>query len=371
MTANVSRRGGKAEAILTSGVWLMAVSLVFYAAYLAWKTRFQPAVAIQAAPQATTQAEEQGRASTSVLTPVSLAVTLPSFNEMASIEGVSRKGNLHTIIPARGREDIISYTVGTGDSVFSIAKSFNIKPESLLWANYIQLKDNPDMLTPGMKLNIPPTDGVLYAWKEGDSLENVAAEFEVTPSDILNWIGNQLDLTDPAILPGDQIMIPGGKREFVQWVIPTIPRGNAGVNKSALGPGACSGGYSGAYGSGSFVWPAPNHFLSGNDYWSGHLGIDLAGATGDPVFASDSGVIVFSGWANGGYGITIMIDHGNGYATLYAHLSATNASCGQSVGQGQTIGYIGSTGNSTGSHLHFEIRYAGGFVNPWYNLPAP
>ena len=90
---------------------------------------------------------------------------------------------------------------------------------------------------------------------------------------------------------------------------------------------------------------------------------------GVPVYASDSGVVVFSGWANGGYGYMIMIDHGNGYQTVYAHLSQVLTVCGQSVGQGATIGYGGSSGNSTGPHLHFEVRYQGGFINPWFVLP--
>jgi len=137
------------------------------------------------------------------------------------------------------------------------------------------------------------------------------------------------------------------------------------------GEGACEGSYEGAYGSGTFIWPVDTHYLSGNDYWSGHLGIDIAAAQGAPVYAADSGVIVFAGWASGGYGNTVIIDHGNGYQTLYAHLSSVAVRCGQSVSQGAVIAYAGSTGNSTGTHLHFEVRYMGGFINPWYVLPAP
>jgi len=89
------------------------------------------------------------------------------------------------------------------------------------------------------------------------------------------------------------------------------------------------------------------------------------------VYASDGGVVVFSGWSTGGYGNTVVIDHGNGYQTLYGHLSSAAAGCGRSVSQGTVIGYAGSTGNSTGTHLHFEVRYLGGFISPWYVLPAP
>jgi murein DD-endopeptidase MepM/ murein hydrolase activator NlpD len=110
---------------------------------------------------------------------------------------------------------------------------------------------------------------------------------------------------------------------------------------------------------------------AGNDYWSGHLAIDIGSAIGEAIVASDSGVIVFSGWATGGYGNMIMIDHGNGYQTLYAHLNSVSVGCGRSVTRGQLIGRGGSTGNSTGPHLHFEVRYQGGFVNPWYVLPPP
>jgi murein DD-endopeptidase MepM/ murein hydrolase activator NlpD len=261
--------------------------------------------------------------------------------------------------------------VDFGDSVFAIAKQFNITPETILWANYDQLDDNPDMLSPGMELNIPPVDGVYYQLQEGDTLEVVSLRFEADPEAVLNWPGNGLDLVEPQILPGRWLMVPGGHREFRQWLVPTIPRGAAGVSKSLYGPGACEGSYDGAYGSGTFIYPTANHTLSGNDYWSGHLGIDLAAGGGAAVVAADSGVVVFSGWANGGYGYMVMIDHGNGYQTLYAHLSGTRANCGQSVGQGTPIGSAGSTGNSTGAHLHFEVRFQGGFVSPWFVLPSP
>jgi murein DD-endopeptidase MepM/ murein hydrolase activator NlpD len=227
------------------------------------------------------------------------------------------------------------------------------------------------MIALGMDLDIPPVDGVLYTWKEGDTVAAVAAQFQVDPQEILNWPGNNLDLANPLIEPGSQVMVPGGRREFRQWIIPTIPRGRAGVSQSVYGGGACEGGYDGAYGTGAFIWPAGNHVLSGNDYWDGHLGIDIAAGEGAAIYAADSGVVVFAGWATGGYGNMVMIDHGNGYQTVYAHLSSVRASCGQSVIQGGTIGYAGSTGNSTGAHLHFEVRYQGGFVSPWYVLPAP
>lgn len=348
--------------LVSAIAWLLAFSLVALAGYLGWqKTAAQTAepaaaplvIAVPKVPQETGP------------------VALPNFSPPASLTALTRKPLLHTIIPNRPRVEVKTYTVSQGDSLFEIAATFNIKPETLLWANYDLLNDNPDTISLGMELKVPPVDGVYYEWQEGDTIETVAARFEADSEEILSWSGNQIDLTNPTVEPGTLVMVPGGHREFRQWIIPVIPRGAAGVSASLYGAGACAGGYDGAYGSGAFIWPAGNHYLSGNDYWSGHLGIDIAAGEGAPVYAADSGVVVFSGWALGGYGYMVMLDHGNGYQTLYAHLSNPTANCGGSVGQGGTIGYAGSTGNSTGAHLHFEVRYLGGFVNPWYVLPAP
>jgi LysM repeat protein len=362
---NTARVSHQPSGLLLIGTWMVALSLVLLAAYLGWRVQTTQAASDETVDTSTTQA---------MISPIE---SNPGISELPDYltgnlpGGITRRTSLHTNIPTRSRTKVVDYTVTTGDSVFGIAQSFNIKPETILWANYDQLNDSPDMLNPGMKLNVPPINGVYYQWQEGDTLDSVANKFKAKVQDILSWEGNNFDLTDPNVELGQWLMIPDGQREFRQWLVPTIARSNSGVSKSVLGPGACEGDYTGAYGSGAFSWPTASHVLSGNDYWSGHLGIDIAGAVGDGVFASDGGVVVFSGWSNGGYGYMVMIDHGNGYQTLYAHLSAVNASCGQSVYPGSYIGAVGSTGNSTGSHLHFEVRYLGGFLSPWYVLPAP
>jgi len=343
--------------------WLVALSLAGYAFFLGWQTFLPKSTA--SLQKAVAQAE---------ITPQSASnapLATPQFFPLDEVPAVIRKASLKTIIPNRPSVEVKNYTVELGDSLFEIASKFKIKPETLLWANYSQLNDNPDMISIGMVLNIPPVDGVYYETQEGDSVKMVAGRFDAKLDDLLNWPGNNLDLTDPELQPGTWVMVPGGHREFRQWLIPVIPRGAAGVSRSVYGAGACEGSYEGAYGSGGFIWPAGNHSLSGNDYWSGHLGIDIAAGEGAPIYAADSGVVVFSGWATGGYGYMVMIDHGNGYQTLYGHMSSISAGCGRSLGQGSIIGYAGNTGNSTGAHLHFEVRYQGGFVNPWYVLPAP
>jgi len=145
-------------------------------------------------------------------------------------------------------------------------------------------------------------------------------------------------------------MIPGGWRESKA---PTVDAGGAAA-------GTCNVTSSG------FGWPAGDIFLSGNDYFPGHYGIDISAVEGAPIYAAASGVVTkaLSGW-NSGYGNYIVIDHCNGYSTLYAHLSAINVSSGMVVGRGTVIGASGNTGNSFGAHLHFEVRLNGSFVNPW------
>ncbi|NIM94273.1 MAG: peptidoglycan DD-metalloendopeptidase family protein [Anaerolineales bacterium] len=296
-------------------------------------------------------------------------IDLPDFITGGNDVGVNRKTSLVTIFPDRPRMDVILYTVESGDSVFGIAERFGLKPESILWGNYEVLNDDPHMLRVGQELNVLPVNGVYYQWQESDNLESIADEFLVEAREIIDWPGNRLNPADLEIETGTWLVIPGGQRALRQWFVPTIARGSAGVGK-AYGPGGCSGDYSGgAVGSGGFIWPTANHTISGNDYWSGHLAIDIAAGTGAQVWAADAGVVVFAGWAYGGYGNMVMIDHGNGWQTVYAHLSQVLVACGQSVGTSSTIGLAGSTGNSTGPHLHFEIRYFNGFVNPWYVLP--
>lgn len=360
------KTSSKSDRFISTGAWLLAFSLAALAIYLGWRTRLATAQAPAHAPKIALAQEAPPPTQAVALE----GISLPALKIDEELFAIPRKVSPHTIIPNRPADDAREYIVTTGDSVFEIATRFNIEPETLLWANYEQLNDNPDMISIGMKLKIPPVDGVYYEWQEGDTLAGIAGRFDAKLEDILTWPGNKLDLTEPKVDAGAWVMVPGGHREFRQWIIPTIPRGRAGVSVSLYGSGACVGGYTGANGSGAFIWPAGNHVLSGNDYWSGHLGIDIAAGEGAPVYAADSGVVVFAGWANGGYGNMVMIDHGNGYQSLYGHMSSVNASCGSSVGQGGIIGYSGSTGNSTGAHLHFEVRFQGGFVSPWYVLPA-
>ena len=309
-------------------------------------------------------------------------VTLPTQFAPGVEDGIERELQLKTNIPERPRYEAVNYRVSVGDAMFSIAKEFNIKPETILYSNGDVLEDNPHNLRPGMELVIPPVDGLYYEWQDGDTLESVAQKFEADVNadekvnqddvellvdNILGFPGNDLDLTDPEIEPGTRIMIPGGQRELVDWTkfIPTYGRSNSGsTGTSDFGGNACGGG---PVGSG-FVWPTQGaHTISGNGYGPGHLGIDITGNVGDPVLASGSGVVTMAqGGYNYGYGNVVQIDHGNGYVTVYAHLDTIGVSPCSSVFAGQFIGTVGNTGNSFGSHLHFEIREGGSNINPLF-----
>jgi hypothetical protein len=312
-------------------------------------------------------------------TPTEIPADMPAYPAVTTTYtyGIPRMVLLHTTIPSRPRTEVVTYIVQTGDTIFGIAEKFGLKPETILWGNYYTLADDPHRLLPGQELNIMPMNGTYHRWSEGEGLNGVARGYSVTPDDIINWSGNHLDVntlgdwSHPNIEPGTMLFVPGGERQFVTWSAPRITRDNPGVAK-LLGPGSCGTIMDGAVGTGSFVWPTNNHFLSGYDYSpsTNHYGIDIAGTLGDAIYASDNGVIVYAGWNNWGYGNVIVIDHGGGWQTLYAHLNSYNVGCGQSVYQGGVIGAMGSTGNSSGPHLHFEMlsdQY--GKVNPWNFLP--
>ena len=293
--------------------------------------------------------------------------------------GIPRLAQAHTIIPSRPRLEVVKYTVLEGDTVFGIAEKFGLDPETVLWGNYYVLLDDPHGLKPGQELNILPVNGTYHEWQQGEGLNGISEYYGVKPEDIINYPSNNLDIaivgdfSNPNIAPGTWLIVPGGRREFVSWSAPLgVTRENPAYAR-VLGPGACDPISGGAVGFGTFIWPTNDHYLSGFDYTpaANHWGIDLAGNEGEGVYATDAGVIVYAGWNNYGYGNMILIDHGGGFQSLYAHLSGLNVGCGQSVGQGDVIGAIGNTGNSSGSHLHFEIMTSSYKINPFDVLPPP
>ena len=305
------------------------------------------------------------------------AEALPAIS---NAQGIARLAEIHTTIPSRPRLDISTYDVQEGDTVFGISEQYGVTPQTILWGNYNILLDDPHNLTAGQELVILPVNGTYYEWQDGDGLNGVADFFGVDADVIVDYPTNRLsaesigDYANPNIAPGTKLIVPGGERLFISWSAPLgVTRENP-ASSYILGDGACEPISGGAIGFGTFVWPAANHYLSGYD-WSpqtNHRGIDIAGHEGAGIFAADAGVIVYSGWNNYGYGNVVMIDHGTGFQSMYAHLSSIYVGCGQSVGQGEAIGAFGSTGRSSGAHLHFELMTSiYGKVNPWDFLPPP
>ncbi len=316
-----------------------------------------------------------GIANAEALPSPTTTVSVPSFNAGgADTAGLAREADPHTVLPVRqARYQVIQYTIESGDSIFSIAEKFNLEPESILWGNRYTLGDDPHFILPGQTVNILPVDGVYHQWSAGEGLNGVASFYNVMPEDIINWPGNNLDVnkvgdyTNPNIDPDTMLVIPGGEGQYTDWRTPRITRDEPATAKH-LGPGACLGSYDGVMGTLTFIWPTTERYLSGYDYSpeTNHYGIDIAGNLGNPIYAADHGVVVYAGWNDYGYGEMIVIDHGSGWQTLYAHLSQVNVICGQEVYQGDIIGLMGSTGKSTGPHLHFEMRSDDyGRVNPW------
>jgi murein DD-endopeptidase MepM/ murein hydrolase activator NlpD len=290
--------------------------------------------------------------------------TVVSGSSYAAI--INRVVDPHTNIPDRGSSWVTLYTVEQGDTLSGIASKFDLTWESILWGNSDVLKDDPNFLKPGQVLYILPVNGMFYKWNQKDTLESIAAEYNTTVDAIVDWPGNDLNPLDPVIQPGAWVIIPGGSRPF-SWEAPMILTGN--TRTFALGPGTCPGKYNGTPGGEPWAWPTTNHNLSGYDFGPSHPAIDIFVYLGQPIYAAQAGVVVFAGWSDRGYGDLVIVDHLNGWHTFYAHLSQWNVACGAQVYTGTVVGLGGSTGNSTGPHLHFEMRYNGVGQNPWGLLP--
>ena len=257
------------------------------------------------------------------------------------------------VISVPSRLDRIQiYKVVPADNLQKIAARYDLRPETILWANPT-LESNPDLLWPGQNLIIPPVDGVMHVVRAGDTLSSLSVKYKVSVDEIVAYPLNNLVSADAPINSGKQLIIPHGTKPYVARQV-AMYRGP--VPASAV------------RGSGHFDWPVTGYISQ--QFWHGHRAIDIGAREGSPIVAADSGyVIKASHGYNSGYGSMVMVDHGNGDVTLYAHMSMVYVRQGENVAKGEQLGTVGNTGRSTGPHLHFEIRQLGASRNPNYLLP--
>lgn len=258
----------------------------------------------------------------------------------------------HTIIPERPRVEITHYVVQPGDTIFGIAAQYGLAPETIMWANGRFVEDNPDLLRVGQELAILPVDGVYHQVGGGDTVEKIAAVYKVEPAAIINYSLNELDPNDPQIVAGQWLIVPNGTKPYVAR---TVVAYSGPIPQDA------------SRGSGIFGWPTAGQITQG--YWDRHRALDIGAWNGAPVLAADSGYVVAAGWDDAGYGRMVVIDHGNGFQSVYAHMQVYYTEVGDSVAKGELIGEVGSTGNSSGPHLHFELRQNSVQRNPFGFLP--
>lgn len=247
-----------------------------------------------------------------------------------------------TLESNKPRFDIIDYEVVKGDTLASIADKFGISVDTIKWANSLKRDD----LVPGQSLRIPPVTGIIHKVAPGDTVYSVAKKYKSDAQKIVNFPANDFsDLDTFALNIGQILFVPDG-------VMPDA----APVYKPAPVPQFIAGS------GGQFMWPTQGVITQYPVSY--HMALDIANPASPPVYASDAGVVSYSGCLTWGYGCHIIINHAGGFQSLYGHLQARYVQAGEQVARGQLIGKMGSTGRSTGTHTHFEIRKNGVLLNP-------
>ncbi len=263
---------------------------------------------------------------------------------------LAQSQDTHTEYSAKPRSEIVEYKVQSGDTISTIAEKFGISQDTIKWANNIT---NVNSIRPGDTLKILPVTGVAVTVKSGDSVQSLAKKYQTDAQAIVDFPFNGIP-DDFSLTAGQSLIIPDGSPPEV-----AAPKPRSQPQFLAQGP---SSPIFEAIGGGQFIWPTRG-ILTQYFAWY-HPGIDIANHGAPVIAAADGGTVIVAGWPDSyGYGNRVMIDHGNGYRTLYAHLSNIYVSVGQMVSRGQIIGQMGSTGRSTGTHLHFEV-HKGVALNP-------
>ncbi len=252
---------------------------------------------------------------------------------------------IDTQISSKVRDKILEYQVQEGDNIKTIASKFGVSEETIRWQNGL----TSDKIKIGQTLEIVPVTGIAHKVVKGDTVYSIAKKYDADPQAIADFPFNTFANDETFELAiGQIVIVPDGVKPSE---IQTAPR----IRQTTPDAGT-------VVASGQFVWPTVGT-ISQRFSWY-HPGLDIANRGLPVVLAADSGRVIAAGWDGSGYGNRVIIDHGNGYVTLYGHLSKIYVVQGQSVGRGNQIGQMGSTGRSTGPHTHFEIYQNGVRVNP-------
>jgi LysM repeat protein len=250
------------------------------------------------------------------------------------------------------RKGSIEYIVQPGDVIGLIADNFDISVNTILWENNLT---DYSLIHPGDKLIILPATGLTYKVAKGETLGAIAAKYNVGAEEIL--AANNLP-EDSQLSVGQSLFIPGGRKIYYAAPATKVASYNpVQVIKDLLRPSPE------AVASSRMLWPTVGRIITQYFSWR-HGGLDIANKQGTPVYAAEDGVVVDSGWSKNGYGNKIDIDHGGGKVTRYGHAVKLIAKKGDVVKKGDIIMLMGTTGHSTGPHLHFEVRINGKVQNP-------
>ena len=250
----------------------------------------------------------------------------------------------------RARTEIIDYIVLPGDTISTIAEEFEVSVSTILWENDLSAYS---IIRPGDKLAILPQSGITHKIKKGETISSIAKNYKADEEKVLE--ANKL-AKDATLRVGDKLIIPGGKKVSYKSYTPTTYTGFSAIRDAVKAPNAKP------TAGNKMNWPTVGKRITQYYSWRHHA-VDIANKNGTPIYAADSGTVEYVGWGTG-YGNQIVINHGGGKKTRYAHLSKFYAAKGDKVTKGQTIAAMGSTGWSTGSHLHFEVVINGLKYNP-------
>ncbi|KKQ54608.1 MAG: lipoprotein precursor [Candidatus Woesebacteria bacterium GW2011_GWC1_38_13] len=240
------------------------------------------------------------------------------------------------------------HQVQKGDTIAGISEKFGVSIETVKWQNNL----TKDTIKEGQTLEILPITGIAHKVNKGDTVYSIAKKYDIDPQAIVNYPFNSFSNDETFQLAiGQVVFVPEGVKPAEILTSPV-----ARIRQSTPDAGTVAG-------SGNFVWPSAGT-ITQRFVWY-HKGLDIANRAAPDVLASDSGKVLVAGWLDSyGYGNRVIIDHGNGYKTLYAHLQKIYVLPGQGVNRGIAIGKMGSTGRSTGTHLHFEVILNGVYINP-------